>query len=63
MIGPSASPSASPASILPSIASTATHPGAKLERKQQDHDQDIPEVDPADVLAALDEEAEEDGDA
>jgi integrase/recombinase XerD len=41
---------------------TATHPAAKLERK--DHrqgDQDEPAVDPADVLAALDEEADEDG--
>jgi integrase/recombinase XerD len=41
---------------------TATHPGAKLERKNQEQDQGEPEVDPAVVLAALDEEAEEDGD-
>jgi integrase/recombinase XerD len=41
---------------------TATHPGAKLERKTQEHGQDEPEVAPADVLAALDEEADEDGD-
>ncbi len=40
---------------------TATHPAAKLERKGADHE-DEPEVDPADVLAWLDEEAEEDGD-
>jgi integrase/recombinase XerD len=33
-----------------------------MERKQQEHDKDQPEVDPADVLAALDEEeADEDG--
>ncbi len=41
---------------------TATHPGAKLVRKQQEHEQGEPEVDPADVLAALDEEAQEDED-
>lgn len=41
---------------------TATHPAAKLERKEHgQHDADKPDVDPADVLAALDEEADEDG--
>ncbi len=41
---------------------TATHPAAKLERKEHGHgDQDEPEVDSADVLAVLDEEADEDG--
>jgi len=40
---------------------TATHPAAKLERKEHAQDQDELEVDPADVLAALDEEADEDG--
>jgi integrase/recombinase XerD len=40
---------------------TATHPAARLERKHQEQGQAEPEVDPADVLAALDEEADEDG--
>lgn len=39
---------------------TATHPGAKLERKEHHQGDDEPTVDPADVLAALDEEADED---
>jgi integrase/recombinase XerD len=43
---------------------TATHPAAKLERKEHgERAEGEPEVDPADVLAALDEEADEDGDA
>jgi integrase/recombinase XerD len=40
---------------------SATHPAAKLERKEHAHGHDEPEVDPADLLAALDEEADEDG--
>jgi integrase/recombinase XerD len=40
----------------------ATHAGAKLERREHgEHAEGEPEVDPADVLAALDEEADEDG--
>ncbi|HYD39444.1 MAG TPA: site-specific tyrosine recombinase XerC [Anaeromyxobacter sp.] len=44
---------------------TATHPAAKLERKEQaqDRGEDESDVDPADVLAALDEEADEDGES
>jgi hypothetical protein len=38
-----------------------THPGAKLERKERHQNDDEPAVDQADVLAALDEEADEDG--
>jgi integrase/recombinase XerD len=41
---------------------TATHPGAKLVRKARDGAEDEAAVDPAEVLARLDEEAEEDGD-
>jgi integrase/recombinase XerD len=42
---------------------TATHPGAKLVRKGKDQGaEDRADVDPAEVLARLDEEAEEDGD-
>jgi hypothetical protein len=40
---------------------TATHRGAKLERRERDDREDVPEADAADVLARLDEEAEEDG--
>jgi integrase/recombinase XerD len=40
---------------------TATHPAARLERQHQGQDESEPDVDPADVLAALDEEADEDG--
>lgn len=41
---------------------TATHPGAKLERKQGDHDaEDEKEQDRAEILAQLYEEADEDG--
>ncbi len=42
---------------------TATHPAARLERKTAhgDADQDDPAADEAEVLARLDEEAEEDG--
>lgn len=39
---------------------TATHPAAKLDRKEREHDQDRSELDPADVLAALDEQADVD---
>jgi integrase/recombinase XerD len=40
---------------------TATHPGAKLERKKGDHEaEDEREEDRAEILAQLDEEADED---
>lgn len=40
---------------------TATHPAARLERRHEEQGEDQPDVDPADVLAALDNEADEDG--
>ncbi len=39
-----------------------THPAPELERKAHaEHHQDGPDMDPADVLAALDEDADENG--